>query len=161
MIPVDADAFRALFRVVPSAVGIVAVRSGDRIHATTVSSFCSLSLDPPLLMLALHQDSTILGLIQERGSFGLSVLADDQEDLAKACAEKGPGSLADEHWDVQDPHPRIAGATAWAGCEIDQVIPGGDHRIVTARVVDSKVPGRPPLIHHARAFHRLPGTIGD
>ncbi|MFM8894961.1 MAG: flavin reductase family protein [Actinomycetales bacterium] len=151
---VDAGEFRALFRAVPSAVGIVAVRLDGTVHATTVSSFCSVSLEPALLMVALHRESAILQTIREQGSFGLSVLAHDQEELARKGAERGAGSLGSQYWADESTKPRLAGAVAWAGCEIEHLYPGGDHELVVARVVDSQVRGGPALIHHARAYHR-------
>lgn len=152
---VEADAFRALFRAVPMAVGIVAVRRDGIVHATTVSSFCSLSLEPALLMLALHNDASILGQVRQEGGFGLSVLAHDQRDLALRCAERGPGALDEDYWEGGSAQPQLKGAVAWAGCQVEQMLPGGDHQIVVARVVDSQVPGGAPLLHHDRAFHRL------
>lgn len=157
---VDADAFRALFRAVPAAVGILAVRIDGTVHATTVSSFCSLSLDPAMLMVALGRESTILKVIREHGRFGLSVLADDQEDVALMGARSGPGVLGGEHWADESMTPRVSGAAAWAGCEVEQMHPGGDHEIVVARVVDTQVRGGPALVHHARAFHPVGYELG-
>lgn len=152
---VDAEAFRALFRAVPAAVSIVGLHSDGEIHATTVSSFCSLSLQPALLMLALNQDSSILARMSDQGAFGLSVLAHDQEDLAQRCAQRGSGALPTQYWDPQAPLPRLRGSIAWAGCAVDQVVPGGDHRIVIARVTYAEVAEGAPLIHHARGYHTI------
>lgn len=155
MTGVDEDAFRALFRAVPSPVSVLALRVDGVVHATTVSSFCSLSLDPPMLLVALGRESAILQVIREQGRFGLSVLSHDQEDLARKGAQSGPGALVEEYWTDPSATPRLAGAAAWAGCEVERIHPGGDHEIVIARVVDTLVLGGPALVHHARAFHRV------
>jgi flavin reductase (DIM6/NTAB) family NADH-FMN oxidoreductase RutF len=58
-----------------------------------VSLIPPLSLDPAMLMVALGRESTILKVIREHGRFGLSILADDQEDVALIWGQERPRSL--------------------------------------------------------------------
>ena len=61
---VTAEEFKQFFRAVPAAVSIMAVSVDGAVHATTVSAFTSLSVDPPMVMLALDRRSSLLTLIK-------------------------------------------------------------------------------------------------
>lgn len=152
---VSPDRFKQLFRAVPSAVSIIAIRDGATVHATTVSAFTSLSVDPPMVMLALDRRSAALALLMQRARFALNVLSHDQADLALACATKGPGKLPADHWRDDGGIALLAGAAAWAICRTDQILEGGDHRVVLAFVEASSVNSESPLVYQDRAFHRL------
>ena len=152
---VDPETFRRLFRAVPAAVSVVATRSGTDVHATTVSAFTSLSMEPALLMLALTHTSELLARLRETGRFGLSVLAEGQHDLALHCAVKGPSTVAEEVWVAGVDDPRLRGAAAWCACRLELVVDGGDHAIVIGRIVDAEHGSSPPLVYHAQGFHGL------
>ena len=119
---VDFDSFCELFSGVPAAVTVVTARNGDGLpHGTTVSAFCSLSLKPPLVIVALDRSSDLLPLVERQRRFGINVLAGGQEEVGTACACKGPDKLAGTSWRYDAGLPRIEGSAAWLACNVQDV----------------------------------------
>src|ERR1700749_4320016 len=86
---VDATVFRDTLARVPTPVTVVTSHIDRRPHGTTVIAFSSLSLDPPMILVSLDQNSDLLKVIQESGHFGVNVLAAGQLGLATQFAKKG------------------------------------------------------------------------
>jgi len=79
---IDQQQFRDLMAGVCSPVTVVTTTTGDTAYGATVSSFASLSLDPPLVSVAFGRGSQLLGHIQTAGQFGINILGHDQDELA-------------------------------------------------------------------------------
>lgn len=152
---VTSEAFKLLFRTVPTAVSIMAVFTGDGIHATTVSAFTSLSVDPPMVMLAMDRRSSLLGAIRQHGRFSMSILAHHQAQQALMGAAKGTDTLPADYWTLHRGSPRLLNALAWASCRVEEILDGGDHEIILASILDCDATDGEPLVYHDRAFHRL------
>jgi flavin reductase (DIM6/NTAB) family NADH-FMN oxidoreductase RutF len=151
------DAFCETFRGVPVPVSVVTARNGaGGPHATTVSAFCSLSVDPPLLLVALDRSSDLLKLIEEQGRFGVNVLARGQEEIGAECARKGPEKLTGVSWRYDDGLPRIDGSSAWLACEVQDLLSGGDHVIVVGLVTACDKASDQPLLYYKRRFLSIP-----
>ena len=156
------DAFCELFSGVPAAVTVVTARNGDGLpHGTTVSAFCSLSLNPPLVLVALDRSSDLLPLVEGQRRFGINVLAGGQEEVGTACARKGPDKLAGTSWRYDGDLPRIDDCAAWLACDVQDVLDGGDHVIVVGLVTACEPGDAEPLVYHRRHFLRLPNGEGD
>src|SRR5438876_8181319 len=128
---VSLDQFRETFSSVPTPVSIVTALRDGVPHGTTVSSFCSLSAEPPLVLVALDRGSNTLAVLDETRRFGVNVLAADQDGAARACASKGEGKFAGIEWHAENGLPRLAGTTSWLECDVEDELEGGDHVIVT------------------------------
>src|ERR1700733_1074853 len=83
---VDATVFRDTLARGPTPAPVVAWRIDRRPHGTPVSAFSSLSLEPPMILVSLEQNSDLLKIIQESGHFWVSVLAAGQQALATTFA---------------------------------------------------------------------------
>jgi flavin reductase (DIM6/NTAB) family NADH-FMN oxidoreductase RutF len=147
--------FRETLSRVPSPVTIVTTLAEGRAHATTVSAFTSLSADPPLVLVALDRSSDLLELLHGVGRFAVNLLAEDQAHIGLDCAKKGPDKLANVRWHKEQDLPRIHDAAAWLVCEVEQILPGGDHEIVIGLVTGCETGVEEPLVYHRRRFLRL------
>jgi flavin reductase (DIM6/NTAB) family NADH-FMN oxidoreductase RutF/dTDP-glucose pyrophosphorylase len=153
---VSREAFAETFSQVPGAVSVVSTYAKDgRPHGTTVSAFCSLSVDPPLVMVALDRGSDLLKELQTSMKFGINVLAAGQEDVGLGCARKGEDKFNGVSWEDDDDLPRIHGTAAWLACEVQEFIPGGDHLIVVGLVKRCEAHEEAPLLYHRRTFSQL------
>ncbi|SDF98513.1 NADH-FMN oxidoreductase RutF, flavin reductase (DIM6/NTAB) family [Sinosporangium album] len=123
-----------------------------RPHGTTVSAFTSLSMSPPMVLMALDRGSDLLALIRRTGRLGLNILAGGQSDLALCFARKGADKFADAEWSAESGAARLAGAAAWVGCAVSDLIDGGDHVIVLGTVLRAEAADAAPLTYHARTF---------
>jgi flavin reductase (NADH) len=152
--PVDASTYRDAISQLASGVSIVAVRVGEELGASTVTSLSSLSVEPPAIMLALMRNAHTLGLIQRAGVFGIDILGADQRLLADEMAGRLGAKQFGSDW-LQFPNaaPRLARSLAHLECTLERVIEWGTHSIVLAHVVQAErgVPGE-PLLYWNRAY---------
>ncbi|WP_424809538.1 flavin reductase family protein [Rhodococcus sp. 27YEA15] len=143
-----------------SPVAVITAMDGDRPHGTTVSAFMSLSMDPPLALIALDRGSEVLALIEGSGKFAINVLAAEDGPLAMTFAKKGRDKFGGVGWQQHSGVPRLDGAPIWIACAVDSVADGGDHKIVTGAVVDVDHRESGPLTYHRRLFGtHLPSTV--
>jgi flavin reductase (DIM6/NTAB) family NADH-FMN oxidoreductase RutF len=152
---VDATVFRDTLARVPTPVTVVTSHIDRRPHGTTVSAFSSLSLEPPMILVSLDQNSDLLKIIQESGRFGVNVLASGQQSLATTFARKGADKFADVAWYMDHGAPRLAGKGQWLVCRTDQLVTAGDHVIIIGLVVHADTHSFEPLLYRQRAF----GTV--
>ena len=114
-----ADAFREVMAGVPTPVTVVTTLVDGRPHGTTVSAFASLSMAPPMLLVALDRGSDLLGMVRETMRFGVNVLGAHQSALALSFARKGgTGKFNGVRWEVDHCLPRLPGAPGWLACEV-------------------------------------------
>jgi flavin reductase (DIM6/NTAB) family NADH-FMN oxidoreductase RutF len=155
-----AEAFRDVMAGVPTPVSVVTTLREDRPHGTTVSAFTSLSMAPPMLLVALDRGSGLLARLAIGQPFGVNVLGAHQAGLAAAFARKGADKFAGVDWRADDGAPRLLGSPGWLACTVAQLVDGGDHVVVLGNVVRADADGGPPLTYHARTFgtHRAAET---
>jgi flavin reductase (DIM6/NTAB) family NADH-FMN oxidoreductase RutF len=140
--PQTGPAVAGLFSAFASGVTLVTVADGRDDVGTTVSAFCPVSGDPPLVLVSLIADSYPAELLARLDRFAVTVLAADQRALAGRFAVAGrPGARL-----LLDGVPHRRGASSGAlipdgglaalDCEAAQRVPAGDHLLVIARVLD-------------------------
>jgi flavin reductase (DIM6/NTAB) family NADH-FMN oxidoreductase RutF len=153
---VSFESFAETFSQVPQAVTVVTTKNGDdSAHGTTVSAICSLSADPPLLLVALDRSSDLLKQLRKTRRFGVNLLAADQQEVGLTCAKKGDAKLKAVSWDDEGGLPRIKDAAAWLECDVQKLLPGGDHMIVVGLVLACEASDSEPLVYHRRRFLQL------
>jgi flavin reductase (DIM6/NTAB) family NADH-FMN oxidoreductase RutF len=149
------DAFRETLSRVPGPVTVVTTLAGDRPHGTTVSAFCSLSAEPPLVLVSLDRSSDLLELLRDTGRFAVNLLAAGQEEIGLACARKGPEKFDAVPWRAAAGLPKIEGAAAWLACDIRELLPGGDHVIAVGLVTACETREAEALVYHRRRFFHV------
>jgi 3-hydroxy-9,10-secoandrosta-1,3,5(10)-triene-9,17-dione monooxygenase reductase component len=134
----------------PTGVTVITALTEAGPAGLTANAVSSLSLDPPLMLAAVDRGSRTLRSLEAAGHFGVNVLGAGAADLAVAFAQKLP---MDEKWlqvgwSENAGIPALDAAIVWIGCELQDVISGGDHVIVTGRVnAIAERPGDPLLFH--------------
>jgi flavin reductase (DIM6/NTAB) family NADH-FMN oxidoreductase RutF len=155
--PPEAAEFRAAMARIPTGVTVVAANGADGPAGATASAVASLSLEPMLMLACLDRGSRTLLAVKAADRFGISVLAGDQEDVARAFSTKGP--VADKwsgiDWQERGGLPAINGAALWVACELHDMIGGGDHVIITGAVIDFEARDAAPLIYHRGEYRPL------
>lgn len=150
---VDEAAFRELMGRVCAPVTVVTTVAEDGSpYGTTVSSFASLSLQPPMVTFALGRESTLLRHVQAARRVGVNVLADGQDHVATAFAGRHGNKFDGVSWREDAGLPRLDGAGAWLVGRATQLIDGGDHVLVLAEVLASDVADLAPLVYVRRTF---------
>jgi len=154
---VSSELFRQACGRFPTGVAIAAIAGSDGApHGLTVSSFTSLSLDPPLVLICLGHTVTVIDCFRAAGHFGLSVLAEDQQSISERFARRGHNRFAGVPWHSGEFHvPLIDGSLATIECAVDRRIAAGDHDILVGRMLRAHVSEGRPLVHWAGKYGRL------
>jgi len=152
------DEQRSLFRRWPAGVSIVVAEVDGHRHGRTVSSLVSLSLDPPLVGISVAHSASIHELLRDAGTWGVSVLAGGQEDLAQRFAMSGVPPLV--LWDgveTRADDPRlIVGAAGWLTARTVETLVTGDHTFFVGQVESVEEANAPTtLVYAYRTYHAL------
>jgi flavin reductase (DIM6/NTAB) family NADH-FMN oxidoreductase RutF len=150
--PVLPSVFKDVMANVCTPVSIVTALAGERPHGTTVSALAALSLNPPMVLVALDRQSDLLAIIRRSRKFGVNILGSGHRDLALRFATKGRRKFEGVPWATDTGVPRITDAPGWLACSLDELVPGGDHVIALGTVMTAETAGEPPLTYHARSF---------
>lgn len=154
---VSSEEFRRACGRFANGVTIATVRDATGApHGLTVSSFTSVSLDPPLILICLGHAVTTIGLFRSARHFGINILADDQEFLSERFARKGEDRFDGLPWyPGATGVPLLPGVLAAIECEVKQRIPSGDHDVFLARMVAAATTDGEPLVHYRGCYRRL------
>ncbi|MFD5322364.1 flavin reductase family protein [Streptomyces sp. NPDC127092] len=143
------------------ATGVVAVAARDAVTGEraglAANSFCSVSLDPPLVSFCVAHTSSSWPRIREAGTLGISILGAGQREAATRLAARGGDKFTGVAWSASPGGaPVLDGALAWLECAIEAEHRAGDHVIVVARVLrlDASLEGE-PLLFFRGEFERI------
>ena len=146
------QSFRDLMAGVCAPVTVVTTAIDGMPHGATVSAFASLSLRPPMVTIALDQNSVLLERILEVGRLGVNVLGRAQDELALAFARRAVDRFAGVEWRMEHGLPRLIEAPGWMACDLAGPVQGGDHILLLAEVVECATVVAPPLVYGHRTF---------
>ncbi|MEX2105404.1 MAG: flavin reductase family protein [Solirubrobacterales bacterium] len=157
MPPPDRSRFRAAMASLPTGVTIVAANGSDGAAGATANAVCSLSIEPMLMLACLDRGSRTLLAVQAADRFGISVLHEGQEGIARRFATKAPVA---EKWDGvawtdRAGVPAIDDSLVWIACDLRDVIAAGDHVIVTGEVTEMETNEGDPLVFHGGEYRPL------
>lgn len=153
---VDRGTFRDAMAQLSAHVTIVAAYAADgRPVGFTASAVCSLSLDPPLVLVCIDRRSGSHGALLAAERFSVNVLADEHEDLALRFATRGVDRFAGREFDTGPGAPHLPGALTALVCRRHAIYPGGDHTILVGRVEQATTCRGEPLLYFDRGFCRL------
>ena len=150
------DELKALMREVPQPVSVVTVDAGGQKAGLTVVSLVSLSLEPPLVGVAVGRHAALHELLREAGAFAVNILAADQEALAQHFARGVPPIILWHGIDTRTGElgaPLLEGAVGWIECRLAAEHPTGDHTFFAGDVVSvARGPGREALVHLRQSY---------
>ncbi|MEV8514679.1 flavin reductase family protein [Dactylosporangium sp. NPDC051484] len=153
----DSARLRQVFGAFPSGVIAIAACVDGLPLGISVSSYTSVSLEPPLVSVCIAHSSETWPLIREARRLGVSMLADDQQQACRQLSSRGRDRFAGLTWRATpDGAVFLDGAIAWLDCSIEATHVAGDHDIVVMRVheLDADHAIR-PLVFHTSKFWRL------
>jgi len=130
--------FKRSMRRVAATVNVITARQNDIIVGMTATAVCSLSMEPPSLLVCINQRSSLHASIGATTLFCVNILQGDQLNVAKAFADPAQREtrFATGRWILDDElPPRLVGAQANLICERVQAIAHETHTIYLGRVV--------------------------
>ena len=139
----------------PSGVTVVTTSAGGVDHGLTVSAFVSLSLEPAMVLVSIDNSSRVLPFLQQGAPVAVSVLAEEQKELAITFGRHLPDKFDGVSVERGDSGvPVLSGAAAWFEGTVAERFAGGDHVIVTIAVEkcgnDQSL--KPLLYHRGKLF---------
>ena len=157
---VNSETLRMAMRNWSTGVTIVTTAMGDERAGMTVSSFTSVSLEPPTVLVCLSKDTYTHDLVQRSGVYAISMLGVGQDGLSNRFAGLDP-DVVDRFEGLQitvaeTGSPLIPGAIAWLDCIVKSTHDTYTHTIFIGEVVYAwSDVDRAPLVYHNRGYHAL------
>ena len=157
--PIDARAFRDVCSRFVTGVCVVTSFGPDGPSGMTANAVTSLSLEPPLMIVCFDRTARTLGAVEHSRRLAIQFLAHDQELVASRFASKAAEAEKFElvEWSDRGGVPALAGCLAGLGCEVRELVPGGDHLIAVAEVVDLWSTEGDPLVFFRGDYWALSG----
>ncbi len=154
---VDQDNYRQVLSRFVSGVVILTAKHAGTCHGITVSSFCSLSLEPPMVLVCVNHSSYCLALIEHAQTFGINILDEDSEGLSRHFASRTHSKFNGIAYSLSPLGvPLLDQALATIECRLANRFPGGDHSILTGEVVNAQVARyTQPLIYFRREYRKI------
>ena len=157
---IDPELLRQALRSWATGVTVVTSRVGDQVHGMTVSSFTSVSLTPPLVLVSLQMDTRTHGMVAESDVFAVTILCEGQQGISNRFAD--PYTDTDyrfagvETYTLVTGAPLIGGGLAHFDCKVIHVQPAATHTIFIGEVVAVNILNdETPLIYFNRGYHTL------
>jgi flavin reductase (DIM6/NTAB) family NADH-FMN oxidoreductase RutF len=125
-------------------------------HGLTVNSFSSLSLNPPLVMVAIDRACSFLNIFELSGYYAVNILREDQLYLSIRFAEVPEGRFTGVAW-----HPGVTGSPVLEGalsvieCRTIQVLDAGDHRMFIGEAIEVNTGEGRPLVFFGSGYAEL------
>lgn len=135
MTDLNSDVFRKAMAHFATGVAVVTANSDDGAQGATISALSSVSLDPLTLLICLNRRSSTCQAIEKSRTFGLSILAADQEAIARHFAMPAHAKSAEDDYCVrhEDGSRFVKGALVQIGLEVVETLRGGTHEIFLGR----------------------------
>ncbi len=155
--PIEPAEYRRILGHWTTGVAVVTARAPDgRLCGLTANAFCSLSLDPPLVLVCVDRTADTHDCLQAAGAFAISVLAADDERTARRfAADAGPDGdkFAGVAYRIATSgSPVLEEALAWVDCTLSAQHPGGDHTIFIGAVLDGNAIDGEPLLYYRGGY---------
>ncbi len=160
---ISSDTFRRVMGHFVTGVTVVTALDGERPFGITVNALSSVSLDPPLVMVALDRGRFLTPIVRAAGRYAVNILSEEQQDLsdcfAGAPVKPGREDFCGAAWHPGDTGlPLLDGAIATLECSVVQTFSAGDHDLFIGRVdtlSDASHHHPMPLLYYRRNYLRI------
>lgn len=158
--PEDPVGLRLAMRQWASGITVVTVDYEGVQHGMTVSAFTSISLSPPTVLVSLEQITRTHNLVLKAGSFGITILSNQQKAIADRFAgreteEKNRFAGLDTHTLISGA-PFLVGGLSYFDCQVYATHRVGTHTLFIGEVLAAKIEnGDGPLVYYNQRYHKL------
>lgn len=162
--PIEPSRYREIFGSFPTVVSVVTTVDAHGVpRGLTVNTVCAVSIDPPLLLVAVGGSSNTLPAMRSAGGFVVNLLAGDAAHVSRTFSSPAEDKFAGLRWR----RSAVAAGTpvlvdhvlAVAECRTERVLEVGDHWLFVGRVEAGATFPRGPLLHHRGTYREW--VVGD
>jgi flavin reductase len=162
-VSVDEAEFKIAMRQVTSCVCVVTARAGKFRNGLTATSVCSVTMEPPTMLVCVNRKSRADAMIAESGAFAINVLADQQHKIARlfSTSQAEPEDrFAEGRWiAMATGAPVLADAVASFDCKLESRVWSGSHHVYFGRVVAVASFDQQALLYRDGVFRRLAAIV--
>lgn len=153
---VTKEQFREALGHFASSVTVVTANCGDRLAGITVTAFCSVSLEPPLVLVCIDKQAWLHDRLQPGAALAVNILSETQESLSRRFASSSPDQFSGIGYVLGvGGAPLLDGVLAAIECRVTESFPGGDHTIFVVEVVATRIGEGKPLLYFRGRYHTL------
>ena len=152
----DSQEQRRIMGLFATGVTVVSTQHDQQTWGMTANAITSLSLDPPLILVAVQRESQTHEKLKQAGCFAVNILSTDQEEISNRFAFEGPKDFSDLDFttDVTGA-PILSGTLGYVDCRLKEILPGGDHDIFIGEIVAGNSSEGQPLLYYQGKYTRL------
>ena len=159
LVPSD---FRKAMGCFATGVTVITVDQDGEIHGMTANAFCSVSLDPMLVLVCVDHRAKTHTHLHARKRFGVNVLRSDQQAISEYYARSTETHQRAESVGARFDRtgqgtPILHGALAYLECKLHSSQPAGDHTIFIAEVEDVVIREGEPLLYFRSKYRAIAG----
>lgn len=159
---VSPSRFRRVLGHLASGVSVVtSLDAAGEPRGLTATAVCSVSLEPPLVLVSLDRTSTTHAALRASGVYAVNLLSADQRRLAVRFARAEPAKFRGlDHRAGTTGAPLLDDAPGYVDCTVEREVPAGDHTVFIGRVEDARIRAvgdDRPLVYHLGRY----GTLAD
>jgi flavin reductase (DIM6/NTAB) family NADH-FMN oxidoreductase RutF len=156
-IGIGRDEFRAALGRFPSGVTVVTTKDAEgRFHGITVSAFCSVSLEPPMILVCIEKTSGSHYALLESEFFVVNILAEGQETLSNRFASTSPDKFDGvDYRPGPGAIPVLEDAFVTLECRLIHAYEGGDHTVFVGLIEKSAAKDENPLVYWHGNYRKL------
>ncbi|NOX69764.1 MAG: flavin reductase family protein [Gammaproteobacteria bacterium] len=154
---IDSREFRDALSSYPTGVAVITTRDrhGEPV-GITVNSFASVSLDPPLILWSIDNDSGFYDVFMQTNHFAVHILRSDQRQLSHDFSSENANHFDDVGHDTGIANlPLLKTYSAVFQCEVSNRHSEGDHVILLGRVLELQNRPAKPLVFFAGHYHKI------
>jgi flavin reductase (DIM6/NTAB) family NADH-FMN oxidoreductase RutF len=153
---IDPSAFRNLLGRFATGVTVVTAQDDGGTHqGMTVSAFCSLSLEPPLVLMCIDKTATMYRLLTKCERFTVNILSADQEETARRFATTETTKFDGIGYSIVGDDAVLDDVLAHAQCTRTKTVEAGDHSIVIGEVRSATVSDGQPLLYFRGGYSSI------
>ena len=158
--PIESDLLRQAMRAWATGVTIVTSKHANVTHGMTVSSFTSISVEPPHVLVSIATNARTHNLIQQAGVFGITILSAAQQELSDRFAGRVPDEMDRlaglDTFTLETGVPLLAGGLANFDCRVVQTYRSGTNTLFIGAVVAARANTESdPLLYFNRGYRKL------
>ncbi|MGH7170804.1 MAG: flavin reductase family protein [Gemmataceae bacterium] len=139
-----------------TGVTVVTAHQNGEIYGMTANAVTSLSLHPPLILVAVDKTAAMHASLTSCRHFAVNILREEQEHLSRRFAMRGAKEVSDLTWiTAASGAPILTDALAWVDCRLTEILPGGDHDIFIGEILAGDCREGSPLLYFGGKYRRL------
>jgi flavin reductase (DIM6/NTAB) family NADH-FMN oxidoreductase RutF len=155
--PISNDEFRSALGNFASGVTVVTTTdAAGKMHGITVSAFCSVSLEPPLVLICIEKTTASHYAFEESEIFVVNILSEAQADVSEQFAAPHPDKFDGVAFEIgRLGAPVLSHALVNLECRLRHSLNGGDHSIFVGEVDSVRLNDGQPLLYFRGDYRKL------